>query len=164
MSFSEFSIPLVHSVDNDNDNDNDPGSQQRLSLLERIQAQRNRELSHTAPDHISVSQYNLVQQPDSADHATTAAAVGSHLFSNAWNAMSASVEQGRTQSDMGAQQDALLLPPSAHQRDLSTTGEYSMNEYFMTFVRDMYGVFQSLPVWARWVVCAVLLYIAIQLL
>ena len=63
-----------------------------------------------------------------------------------------------TNSEEVGTRDALL----AHHG--SQDGEYSMTGYFLTFVSDIYGLFKSLPVVARWVVCLVLFYVAVKLL
>ena len=148
-----------------------------LSLLERIQAQRNREqqsaaaessaLSPNTPQQIQVPKYNPVPS-NNANNDPSPPPTSGNLFSSAWNTISAGMEQGMAsipQPDQefdGGTRDALLSPSSTHS-DI-TGGDYSMSGYFLTFVRDMYGLFQSLPVWARWVVCLFLLYIAIKLL
>lgn len=143
------------------------------SLLERIQAQRNREQLAAAaaadtPQQIQVPQYTPVSQNNNyIDGGSSDAQAGSAstFFTNAWSNISDSMEQRMalitgTESDLESR-DA-LLPPTAHHE--STDEEYSMKDYLMTFVTDMYGLFQSLPVPARWLVCLILLYIAIKLL
>ena len=71
----------------------------------------------------------------------------------------ASFARSGSEADVEAR-DA-LLSPAVHN---DPAEDYSMQNYLMTFVTDMYGLFQSLPVPARWFFCLILLYIAIKLL
>lgn len=50
------------------------------------------------------------------------------------------------------------------QQQQDGSNEYNMNEYFMTFVRDIYGLFLQLHVVVRVVVVVGLLYVAFRLL
>jgi hypothetical protein len=50
------------------------------------------------------------------------------------------------------------------QQQQDGSNEYNMNEYFMTFVRDIYGLFMQLHVVVRVVVVVGLLYVAFRLL
>jgi hypothetical protein len=140
------------------------------SLLERIQAQRNREQQAAAstPQQIQVPQYTPVSQNGNYidGGGSPDAQIGSNFFSNAWSNISDSMEfrvssigGSGTETDLEAR-DALLSPTSQH----DAAEDYSMGNYFMTFVADMYGLFQALPVPARWFFCLILLYIAIKLL
>lgn len=144
------------------------------SLLERIQAQRNREQQAVAaamgtPQQIQVPQYAPVSQNKNyIDGGSPEAQAGhsSNFFTNAWSNISDSVELRiasiagiGTEADLEAR-DA-LLSPTVHN---DTADDYSMRNYLMTFVADMYGLFQALPVPARWFFCLILLYIAIKLL
>ena len=140
------------------------------SLLERIQAQRNRELQAAAaaastPQQIQVPQYAPVSQNiNYIDGGGSPDAQGSNnFFTNAWSNISDSVELRMASfagSDVEAR-DALLSPTAAHH---DPADDYSMKNYLLTFVADMYGLFQALPVPARWFFCLILLYIAIKLL
>jgi hypothetical protein len=140
------------------------------SLLERIQAQRNREQQAAAaastPQQIQVPQYTPVSQNGNYIDGGGLPEAGSNFFSNAWSNISDSMEfrvpsigGSAAETDLEAR-DALLSPSSNH----DATESYSMKNYFMTFVADMYGLFQALPVPARWFFCLILLYIAIKLL
>lgn len=144
------------------------------SLLERIQAQRSREQLAAAaaantPQQIQVPQYAPVSQDLNYidGGGSPEAGLSSNFFSSAWSNISDSVEQ-RIASIAGSgpeidleARDALLSPSAAHH---DPADDYSMRNYFMTFVADMYGLFEALPVPARWFFCLILLYIAIKLL
>jgi hypothetical protein len=140
------------------------------SLLERIRLQQQRELAPTA--QIQVPQYNpyptnnnTMANQYAIDYGTdsneTTANMQSSLlgkstfFSDAWTNLQSSLETGG-----GEDTDALIVP--SHQR--ANNGEYSLKEYFLTFVRDVYGGFLRLPVVVRILVVILLLYIALELL
>lgn len=139
------------------------------SLLQRIQMQRNREVQQQQQQQmptqqIQVPQYNpnAVEQNFAGGGPAPPETEGSGFFSTAWNNISSSMENGMASSTfndgMGA--DEALLMPSADEN----AQDYSMSNYFLTFVRDINRLFYSLPVPARVVVVVVLLYVALKLL
>ena len=95
----------------------------------------------------------------------------SGLFSNAWSNISDSLENGM--ASISARQnggyngletsDGLLAPTNGP--TMTTTGEsYSITNYFLTFVKDMQGLFLALPVLARVLLLFALVYVAFKLL
>jgi hypothetical protein len=135
------------------------------SLLERIQAQRNREAAQAGTGNavptqqIQVPQYDRVAQQENGDGDLG----NSSFFSNAWNNISESMENGMASLQVAEEGDGMddaLLAPSSNHGDR----EYSMTGYFTTFIMDVYNMFLSLPVWGRGIIVIVLLYIAIKLL
>jgi len=95
----------------------------------------------------------------------------SGLFSNAWSNISDSLENGM--ASISARQnggyngletsDGLLAPTNGS--TMATTGEpYSITNYFLTFVKDMQGLFLALPVLARVLLLFALVYVAFKLL
>jgi hypothetical protein len=154
------------------------------SLLDRIRAQRNRESAQGGSEHsvptqqIQVPQYNPVptsqgqvgfgnnnNNADGGEHAGS-----SNFFSNAWSNIHSSMESGMASMEHGNSgdnmNDALLAPTSSHSGSHPHDEEdnYTMSGYFMTFVRDIYNLFLSLPVWGRAITVIVLLLIALKLL
>ena len=151
------------------------------SLLQRIQMQRHREVQeqqNLPTQQIQVPQYNPValEENFAGGGPVPPETEGNGFFATAWNhfntaATSSSATNAGgalggsvydTTDGMGAD-DALLLP-SGMDDPTAAGGSYSMSNYFFTFLRDMNGLFYSLPVWARVVVVVVLLYIALKLL
>lgn len=138
------------------------------SLLERIQMQRQREAAAamTTPQQIQVPNYGLAPPGigNGAGGSVPSASDG-NFFSNAWSNLSQSMETNMaappssTEFDYGME-DA-LLPPSAM---IGADEGYSMSNYFLTFVKDVYGLFMRLHVVPRVLVVAGLLYVAIKLL
>ena len=133
------------------------------SLLERIQMQRQREAAlqqqqQQTPQQIQVPNYGEASMPGMGNNAR-GSSEGS-FFSTAWSNISQSMETGM--ADHNDMESALLVPTSG----LYPTDEetYSMQNYFMTFVKDVYGLFLRLPVVARVVVLIGLLYVALKLL
>lgn len=57
-----------------------------------------------------------------------------------------------------------LLPPSSVHRSRHDDQNYSMSEYFLTFVKDIYGLFLRLHVFLRVLLVVGLLYVAVKLL
>jgi hypothetical protein len=150
------------------------------SLLERIRAQRNRETEQGVTENsvptqqIQVPQYNPLPTSqnqggfgsnhingDGGDDLSS-----SNFFSNAWSNISSSMENGMAsmehESGGDHMNDALLAPASSHHLDAEES--YTMSGYFMTFVKDIYSLFLSLPVWGRTITVIVLLLIALKLL
>lgn len=138
------------------------------SLLERIHLQRQREAAAaaatpTTPQQIQVPNYGPM--PGMGNDSVPPSSEGNYL-SNAWSNFSQSMEAGMAAeshhqqlSDDGIE-DA-LLPPTAM---LATDENYSMANYFLTFVKDVYGLFLRMHVVVRVIVVAGLLYVAIKLL
>jgi hypothetical protein len=151
------------------------------SLLDRIRAQQNRETAQGGAENsvptqqIQVPQYNPVptSQGQGGFGSNTNNADGggenagsSNFFSNAWSNISSSMESGMAsmEHDSGGDgmNDALLAPTASHHHNEEEN--YTMQGYFMTFVKDIYNLFLSLPVWGRAITVIVLLLIALKLL
>lgn len=194
QSNSELTDPLTASSGSNDNNDvgaqEDAASQSsQRSLLERIRMQRQREAeqnssmemqqaSASSPaTEIRVPQYNPIptmqenfaggvlppdQQQMQQQQQQQSMSGSGNFFSQAWNNIQSSMEQGMAQHPDDTGNDALLAPTTSANR--GGENEYSMSNYFMTMVRDVYNLFLSLPVWARWIVILVLLYIALRLL
>jgi hypothetical protein len=77
-------------------------------------------------------------------------------------------EDGNYLLDSSDMEDALLMMPTASRfggaGGTSVDEDYSMCNYFLTFVRDVYLAFVSVPVPGRVIIVIVLLYAAIKLL
>lgn len=137
---------------------------------------------------IQVPQYQPVEgpSPSAAEHGGPPAvdsSASSSFFQSAWHNISTSMETGmasleqqrhhhhddgyRRYADHDDRLDeALLLPASAATptSTAATDEDYSMCNYFLTFVRDIYLGFVAVPLVGRVVMVIVLLYIAIKLL
>ena len=172
--------PLTSSEKSGGGGGGDDSSQRssQSSLLERIRAQRaqQQEQQTSVPTStIQIPQYNPVapeenfagggpaqlSQQQAAATATTSNS-GSNFFSSAWNNINESMENGMAslqQEDTFESNQALLAPSAAY-----TEENYSMMEYFMTFVRDVYGTFLSLPLLVRIAVIFALLFTAFKLM
>jgi hypothetical protein len=162
------SSELSESLMGGDDNASQSSQRSGISLLQRIQMQRNREAlqqhQETRPQQIQVPQYNHIPANENFDGGGIEQP-GSNFLSTAWNNISTSMETGmaslQPEGD-GMEANDALLAPSARRGEGER--EYSMVTYFLTFIRDMNALFYSLPVWARLVVVVVLFYIAIKLL
>jgi len=55
-----------------------------------------------------------------------------------------------------------LLAPSSHAVDDGMDENYSMANYFMTFVKDVYGAFMAVPLIGRIVLVLLLLYVVVK--
>jgi hypothetical protein len=116
------------------------------------------------------------------DHlATSAAPAGaSNFFRSAWNNIATSMETGMASlendgdglyfagHDSDNMEDALLMMPTASRNwgagSAAIDEDYSMCNYFLVFVRDVYLAFVSVPLPGRVILVVVLLYVAIKLL
>jgi hypothetical protein len=193
QSNSDLSASLTSAGSGGGEEDSSQSSQRSgTSLLERIRAQQKAaqgtdgtERSNTVPtQQIQVPQYHPVDGTRSnmvgfgggdehQQHHEQGDGASSTFFQNAWGNISASMEngmaslqvhQGDEDDDVGGSgMDDALLAPTSHHEGVDQT-DYSMTTYFMTFVRDVYGLFLSLPVWGRGIVVVVLLITAIKLL
>jgi hypothetical protein len=149
--------------------------------------------SQMPPQNIQVPQYEpstsampgfgsndfLPQQ--SMPHPTTGIPQENNYLSNAWNSFAQNMESSmvasssnsnniladesqfytNTQDDM---RGALLPPTGAGGMDTRYDDSYSISSYFLTFVKDIYGLFLRLHVVLRVVVVVGLLYAAMKLL
>lgn len=169
---NDLSEPLTGSLNAGGSGDDGASqSSQRssTSLLERIRAQRAQQQggnTSTTPTSIQVPQYNPVAPEENfaggGPHSSPAADQNS-FFSSAWHNISESMETGMAslQQEVNfSQDDQALLAPSAHHHDEN----YSMGEYFMTFVNDVYGTFLGLPLLVRVTMIFALLYTALKLM
>jgi hypothetical protein len=137
------------------------------SLLERIRAQRAAASPSTAPTTIQVPQYNPVAREEfaSAGPAGEQGGGGGSFFTDAWTNISHSMETGMaslSQEVGGVESDEALLAPSAG--DVYNEENYSMVDYFTTFVKDVYGTFLNLPLLVRVTVIFALLFTAFKLM
>lgn len=173
---NELQEPLTgEGQENDGGGDDaaSQGSQRSgVSLLERIRAQRAQEQQQQQPapaTTIQVPQYSPVARQENfagggpVPRESSATGGSSNFFSDAWNNISQSMESGMAslqQEEM--ESDQALLAPSAYNEN----GEenYSMTEYFMTFVKDVYGTFLNLPLLVRVAVIFALLFTAFKLM
>lgn len=132
------------------------------SLLERIQMQRQREAAaaqQQTPQHIQVPNYGAgSSMPGMGNSGSGTSGESGNFFSSAWNNISHSMETGM--AERNEMESALLAPASRFPEEEN----YSMQNYFMTFVKDVNGLFLRLPVPARFVTVIGLLYIALKLL
>ena len=169
---NELQQPLTSSTESFGGDDTaSQGSQRsRTSLLDRIRAKQSQQQqpssSAAAPTStIQVPQYNPVAQEENFAGGGPAPpqppADTSSFFSSAWNNISESMETGMAslqQEDSRAADQALLAPSSYHEEN------YSMTEYFMTFVNDVYTSFLSLPLLVRATMIFALLFTAFKLM
>lgn len=142
------------------------------SLLERIQAQRTREQqpqqregssagpggrsqgsnsSAPTPSHITIPNYSpATQRQESTGDIGNFGVISD---SNGWGGvMSSGVEEG------GVSSEALL----GDHRDPHS--QYSMAEYFKTFVLDVYNLFVSLPIWIQIPLLGLMIFLVIKLI
>lgn len=171
---NELRQPLTSSEHAEGGGGEDDSSQRssQSSLLERIRAQRaQQEQQQQQPQGapaatIQVPQYNPVAQEENFAGGGPAQQAGpdssgSNFFSAAWNNISESMETGMQslQHQDSLETDQALLAPSAYHEE-----NYSMLEYFTTFVNDVYGAFLALPLLVRITVVFALLFTAFKLM
>lgn len=131
------------------------------SLLERIQLQREKEAAAAtnAPPQIQVPNYaNPVMEGHGGGGGTAPTTSSTPFWSSLGSGSATNGAGATTDAEMG---DALL--PNAS-NNTNVNEPYSMVNYFLTFVRDIHGLFMALPMAARVVVVLVLLYVAYKLL
>uniref|UniRef100_A0A7S3P5U2 Uncharacterized protein n=1 Tax=Amphora coffeiformis TaxID=265554 RepID=A0A7S3P5U2_9STRA len=168
----ELKEPLTSSENAGEGGDDSSQRSSQSSLLERIRAQRAQQQQQTsAPaSTIQIPQYNPVAPEENfagggpaqlAQQAAASSNSGSNFFSSAWNNINESMENGMAslQQEDAFESNQALLAPSAYNEE-----NYSMMEYFMTFVRDVYGTFLNLPVLVRIAVIFALLFTAFKLM
>ena len=135
------------------------------SLLERIQMQRQREAvalqqqQQQTPQQIQVPNYGAGSSMPGMGNNGSGRSDSGNFFSSAWNNISQSMETGM--AEQNEMESALLAATSRFPEEEEN---YSMQNYFMTFVRDVYALFLRLPVPARVLLVIGLLYIALKLL
>lgn len=174
--------PLTGSTSGGDENGSQASqrSSSAASLLERIRAQRAQEQLQpsttsgnlSAPTStISVPQYNPVAQEQNfagggPAQGATETLSSNNFFSSAWTNISESMETGMASLqqegyEITTDRQALMAPSAT-----SGFGEenYSMTEYFMTFVNDVYMTFLALPVLVRVTVIFALLFTAFKLM
>jgi hypothetical protein len=176
-SSSGMEDPLTTTAE-DNDAASQSSQRSGRSLLERIQMQRQREaaaaaMQTTTPQQIQVPNYGnpaMMQGIGNTNNGSVPSQIDENnmnFFSNAWGSFSQSMESGMaaaTSQQQQQQDDGMedaLLPPSAL---IDTDENYSMSNYALTFVRDVYGLFLRMHVVLRVIVFVGLLYVAIKLL
>jgi len=156
-SASQHSVGSQHST-----------SSGTTSLLERIRLQREREAAQQqqqTPQQIQVPNYGETTASGSGGSAA-ALDNNSSFFSSAWNNISQSMETGMAEhpDHDGDMEEALLMAPTSATDEQRGEQHYSMQNYFLTFVRDVYGLFLRMPVPVRIVAVIGLLYIAFKLM
>lgn len=119
----------------------------------------------TASQQHQVPQYGPVSQQED-DRVRSATNVPSYSWMpyNANGSDGNGVTMSEYSSGGSGMNDALLTPSGDNPYYYDGTGEYSITKYFMTFVMDIYGLFNRLPVFIRWIVVILLLYIAFKLI
>lgn len=144
-----------------------------LSLLERIQLQRQREAqlisnnNNNTPQHIqvpvasqppAVPNYGESSLPGYGNNTTTAPAslLSSSMFQSWSPPPAASSPNDDYHTDL---QQGLLLSQPHH-----AAQEYSMSNYFLTFLADIQALLGRLPVVLRILVFAALFYVALKLI
>lgn len=163
----ELQVPLTGSPNEGGDDSASQTSQRSsTSLLERIRAQRaQQQTQESAPTTIQVPQYNPVAREENFAGGGPAmpseSPAASNFFSSAWHNISESLETGMAslQQEVAEPPDQALLAPSTYNEE-----NYSMTEYFMTFVNDVYSTFLALPLIVRVCVIFALLFTAIKLM
>ena len=215
----EHEIFTIREVNHDNQDDGASQSSQRslggrsVSLLERIQRQRELEATTSAPSagiaqatsngttnrstissvpqphlqplpyQIQVPQYgpmpgfgnNTAIQVSPQPLATAPIPQNSYTINGAWNSFTQGMEStlmaDKSQLNLSQPNDNdemhhALLPPSSgnnYMNDMGhTADEYSIAQYFLTFVKDIYGLFIWLPIAVRIVVVVGLLYFVVK--
>jgi hypothetical protein len=141
-------------------------SHRSSSLLERIRLQRQREEQGplTPPGQVDIPNYSQTQQEHVSLASSNFNVHGGQnsqedhqdFFHTAWNNIQNSLEMGMATAEDGMES---LLPPSSVPPE-----EYSMTQYFITFVKDIYMGFLRLHMVARCVLVIGLLYLAVKLL
>ena len=136
------------------------------------------------PQQIQVPQYgpmpgfgntNGTMQPPPQPPLPTAPLPQQHGYiNNAWNSFTQGMEStmmaDKSQLNLSSSYDNeemhhALLPPASsnnYTNEGQSADEYSISQYFLTFVKDVYGLFVWLPIAARIVVVAGLLYIVVK--
>jgi hypothetical protein len=154
-------------------NENEEESQQALhrspSLLERIRSQRERETASSEEQNNDIETTSTtgpgpgpVNIPNYAPIANDAMGGGGEpAAASSWSSGLSSFSMnfgGAGAGAPGGSNQGLLSP------DGSSPENYSMTEYFNTFVMDIYGLFRSLPIPAQAVLVVFLLWVAWKLL
>jgi hypothetical protein len=159
------------------------------SLLDRIKSQHQQQKQqqpnqeqHQQPGGIvdnhanftaetSSHQYQVPQYSSELQRGNGTPGAGDNTTSNnSWTnfnfTSSNNVTMMTTQNENGNHlNDSLLTPTSGDDSYYyNGSGEYSSSQYFMTFVMDIYRLFNWLPLPVRWVVIILLLFIAWKLL
>jgi hypothetical protein len=162
--------PLVSEDDNE---ESQQGLHRSTSLLERIRAQREREAASSEEqnnnhnDDVETNTGPPVNIPNYAPIANDAMGGGGEpaAASSSWSSAFSSFSMnfggggGAAGAPGGSSTTQGLLSP-----DGSSPDNYSMTEYFNTFVMDIYGLFRSLPILAQAVLVVFLLWVAWKLL
>jgi hypothetical protein len=151
-----------------NDNEESQGLHRSSSLLERIRAQREQEAasSEEQNNHVETNT-RPVNIPNYAPIANDAVGGGGeHAAASSWSSGFSSFSMNFSGGGGGG--DAAGAPRGSTQGLLTPDGSspdnYSMTEYFYTFVMDIYGLFRSLPIPAQAVLVVFLLWVAWKLL
>ena len=134
------------------------------------------------PQQIQVPQYgpmpgfgNTSVPPPLPPLATAPTVPPNSYMTNTWNSFTQSMEStmmaDKSQLNLSRSYDndemhhALLPPTSSNHNNYMGHGgddEYSVSQYFLTFVKDIYGLFIWLPIAVRIVVVAGLLYVVVK--
>jgi hypothetical protein len=132
------------------------------------------------PQQIQVPQYGQTVMPGFGNSDVVGQQQSYFAPSNGWNLVSpqnfqangtmpisndmASAEKSQMFHDTQTEMHHALLPPSSAHGFPHGDQNYSLSEYFLTFVKDIYGLFLRLHVVLRVVVVIGLLYLAVKLL
>jgi hypothetical protein len=145
------------------DSEESQGLHRSSSLLERIRAQREREAasSEEQNNHVETNS-GPVNIPNYTPIANDAVGGGGETaVASSWSSgfsMNFGGGGGGAAGAPGGSTQGLLSP------DGSSPDNYSMTEYFYTFVMDIYSLFRSLPIPVQAVLVVFLLWVAWKLL
>ena len=136
----------------------------------------------TTPTQISIPTYSpvptnniiLSQPPQPAMNNADYSELGSSsMFSTVWGGFAApSASQQRPFGDdenndnggMNMNQNNIFGTASESLLQHESQQQYSMGQYFQTFVMDVYNLFRTLPVWVQVVLVAVMIFLVYKLI
>lgn len=76
----------------------------------------------------------------------------------------ASPSSGRVSMNFGDNYNSTEVSQGLLSEQYSNSNEYSMKEYFLTFVMDMYAIFRSIPIPAQAILVLFLLWVVWELI
>lgn len=155
------------------------------SLLDRIRAQQQQRQQQQQQHqilqqhgHESKQSYNMsvsmpVQYDPGMDEETCNTNMKNssmEIFSNAWSNLRGtsfgSNDFGLPNNTHPMNEALLLSQDDSTSNDFfyNGTGDYSITKYFVTFIMDIYGLFNRLPLPVRWIVVLLLIFVGFKLL
>lgn len=167
----------------DGDNMSQASSHSRLngSLLDRIRAKQSGSVSgdqpppgqmivppaQPTPSQISIPNYSPTRTSAATGHNPAASNDYSELGSS--SLLSSGLGFGGTgHGEEGGMSEGLLGAYNASDPNGESSGsganQYSMSNYFQTFVMDVYNLFRSMPVWAQVIVLVLMVFLVIKLI